>query len=138
MAKKLSNAARIRNYMAAHPNAKPMDIADKLEISVSQIYVERNKIKLREKALKEQANTVTWQPPAMLPMPEVNTITIDPVNQPEHYKAGGIETIDFIEAKQLNYNLGNVVKYITRAELKGNRKQDLEKAMWYLKREIGA
>ena len=57
MAKKLSNAARIRNYMAAHPNAKPMDIADKLEISVSQIYVERNKIKLREKALKEQANT---------------------------------------------------------------------------------
>jgi hypothetical protein len=65
-------------------------------------------------------------------------IVVDPVNHPEHYKAGGIETIDFIEAKQLNYNLGNVVKYITRADLKGNRKQDLEKAMWYLKREIGA
>lgn len=62
----------------------------------------------------------------------------DPVNHPAHYKAGGIETIDFIEAKKLNYNLGNVVKYITRADLKGNRKQDLEKALWYLKREIGA
>ena len=61
----------------------------------------------------------------------------DPVNHPAHYKAGGIETIDFIEAKQLNYNLGNVVKYITRADFKGNREQDLEKALWYLKREIG-
>jgi len=60
----------------------------------------------------------------------------DPVNHPPHYKAGGIETIDFIEAKKLNYNLGNVVKYLTRADLKGNRKQDLEKALWYLKREL--
>lgn len=60
----------------------------------------------------------------------------DPVNHPAHYKAGGIETIDFIEAKKLGYNLGNVVKYITRADLKGNRKQDLEKAKWYLEREI--
>jgi hypothetical protein len=62
----------------------------------------------------------------------------DPVNHPPHYKAGGIETIDFIEAKKLNYNLGNVVKYITRSDLKGNRKQDLEKALWYLNRELGA
>jgi DNA-binding Lrp family transcriptional regulator len=62
---------------------------------------------------------------------------IDPVNHPPHYKAGGIETIDFIEAKKLNYNLGNVVKYITRSDLKGNRQQDLEKALWYLNRELG-
>jgi hypothetical protein len=62
----------------------------------------------------------------------------DPVNHPPHYKAGGIETIDFIEAKKLNYNLGNVVKYLTRADLKGNRKQDLEKALWYLNRELNA
>lgn len=61
----------------------------------------------------------------------------DPVNQPAHYKYGGIETIDFIEAKELGYNLGNVVKYITRSDHKGNRKQDLEKALWYLKRELG-
>jgi hypothetical protein len=49
---------------------------------------------------------------------------------------GGIETIDFIEAKQLNYHLGNVVKYITRAGHKGNELQDLQKALWYLEREI--
>jgi hypothetical protein len=58
------------------------------------------------------------------------------VNHPPHYTAGGIETIDFIEAKKLGYNLGNVVKYITRSDLKGNRLENLQKAQWYLNREI--
>ena len=63
----------------------------------------------------------------------------DPVNQPLHYKTGGIETLDFIEAKDLNYRLGNVVKYVTRAGKKSTDPvQDLEKAAFYLKREIDA
>jgi hypothetical protein len=61
---------------------------------------------------------------------------VDMVNSPPHYTAGGVETIDFIEAKNLNYNLGNAVKYITRAGLKGNRVEDLKKAKWYIEREI--
>jgi hypothetical protein len=60
----------------------------------------------------------------------------DLVNSPAHYTAGGIETIDFIEAKNLGYHLGNAVKYISRAGHKGNTLQDLEKAQWYLTREI--
>ena len=60
----------------------------------------------------------------------------DAVNHPAHYKVGGIETIDFIEAKNLNYHLGNVVKYITRADHKGERLENLKKAQWYLEREI--
>ena len=60
----------------------------------------------------------------------------DMVNHPPHYTAGGIETIDFIEAKRLDYNLGNVVKYITRADLKGSKIEDLKKARWYLDRAI--
>ena len=60
----------------------------------------------------------------------------DPVNHPDHYKVGGIETIDFIEAKQLTYNIGNVVKYITRADHKGDRLENLKKAQWYLNREL--
>jgi len=60
----------------------------------------------------------------------------DNVNHPAHYKVGGLETIDFIEAKGLGYNLGNVVKYITRAAHKGNASEDLAKARWYLNREI--
>ena len=62
----------------------------------------------------------------------------DPVNHPEHYKDGGIETIDFIEAKGLGYHLGNVVKYISRAGKKGTNQglEDLKKAQWYLTRAI--
>ena len=60
----------------------------------------------------------------------------DPIDHPAHYKIGGIETIDFIEAKNLGYNLGNVVKYITRADHKGNKLEDLRKAQWYLTRAI--
>ncbi len=64
---------------------------------------------------------------------------VDPVNHPPHYKSGGIETIDFIEAKDLNYRLGNVVKYVSRAGRKNSDPvQDLEKAAWYLQREIAA
>ena len=66
----------------------------------------------------------------------VQAPTADSVNHPPHYKTGGIETIDFIEAKGLNYRLGNVIKYITRSDHKGNRAEDLKKALWYLQREI--
>jgi hypothetical protein len=60
----------------------------------------------------------------------------DAVNHPPHYKTGGIETIDYIEAKQLGYHLGNVVKYVSRADHKGKQIEDLKKARWYLDREI--
>ena len=65
-----------------------------------------------------------------------NKVAADLVNHPPHYKTGGIETIDFIEAKQLPYHLGNVVKYVTRAQHKGNTLEDLKKAQWYLNRYI--
>ena len=64
---------------------------------------------------------------------------VDSVNSPPHYTKGGIETIDFIEAKDLNYRLGNVVKYVSRAGKKDSDPiEDLEKAAWYLQREINA
>jgi hypothetical protein len=56
----------------------------------------------------------------------------DPVNHPDHYTRGGIETIDFITAKGLSYELGNVVKYVSRAQFKGKEHEDLKKAQWYL------
>ena len=58
------------------------------------------------------------------------------VNHPAHYNSGRIETIDFIEDQQLGFNLGNVIKYISRAGHKGKRRQDLEKAAFYLAREL--
>jgi hypothetical protein len=60
----------------------------------------------------------------------------DPVHNPPHYKSGGIEAIDVIEAFELNFRLANVVKYVLRAGRKGDALEDLEKAAWYLDREI--
>ena len=62
----------------------------------------------------------------------------DPVDHPPHYRSGGIETIDAIEAWGLNFHLGNVVKYISRAGKKDPAKtvEDLQKARWFLDREI--
>lgn len=68
--------------------------------------------------------------------PILQGIEDDPVNHPSHYTQGKIECIDFIEDKNLNYHLGNAVKYIIRCEHKNNKKQDLEKAIWYIRREI--
>jgi len=64
----------------------------------------------------------------------------DLVNNPPHYTAGGIDFLDFAEAKGLTENayLFNVVKYVVRAGKKVGVDpiQDLEKAEFYLKREI--
>lgn len=62
----------------------------------------------------------------------------DPVSHPAHYTDGKIEVIDFIEDKGLGFHLGNAVKYIARAGKKDPDKavEDLEKARWYLDREI--
>jgi len=57
------------------------------------------------------------------------------VEHPSHYNQGTIEVIDFIEDHRLGFALGNAIKYIARAEHK-NDIEDLEKARWYLDREI--
>ena len=57
------------------------------------------------------------------------------VNHPSHYNQG-IETIEYIESWSMNFNTGNVIKYVTRAGYKDNQLEDLKKAMWYLQREI--
>lgn len=61
---------------------------------------------------------------------------IDQIN-PAHYRDGKIEVIDYIEDKGFGYNLGNVIKYVSRAGKKSDKiVEDLEKAKWYLEREI--
>ena len=61
----------------------------------------------------------------------------DPVNHPDHYTAGGIETIDYLRAKLSGegfeaYCVGNALKYLSRYKLKGGV-EDVQKAIWYLK-----
>lgn len=59
------------------------------------------------------------------------------INHPSHYSPDTIEVIDAIEAWDLGFHLGNVVKYISRAgkKTKGHE-EDCEKALWYLKRFV--
>jgi hypothetical protein len=64
---------------------------------------------------------------------------VDNINSPAHYTAGGIETIDFIKAKLTpeefrGYLKGNVLKYASRAGLKGNAVEDAGKLAWYATR----
>lgn len=57
-------------------------------------------------------------------------------DHPTHYNVSGMEAIDVIEAFDLGFRLGNSIKYILRAGRKGDRIEDLQKAQWYLTREI--
>jgi hypothetical protein len=60
----------------------------------------------------------------------------DPVNRPDHYTwhPSGVECIDVTEG--FSFNLGNAIKYIWRAGRKGDHIEDLQKARWYIDREI--
>lgn len=60
----------------------------------------------------------------------------DPVNNPAHYKwlPNGTEVIDITE--NFDFLVGNVLKYILRAEHKGKPLEDMKKARWYLDRAI--
>ncbi|NKR80178.1 DUF3310 domain-containing protein [Rhodococcus hoagii] len=62
--------------------------------------------------------------------------TADPVNHPGHYTShpSGVECIQITE--HMSFCLGNAIKYIWRADLKGNAIEDLQKARWYVDREI--
>jgi hypothetical protein len=61
---------------------------------------------------------------------------MEQVNHPQHYCShnSGIEAIQVTE--NLPFNTGNAIKYLWRKELKGKREEDVQKAIWYLKREI--
>ena len=146
--KKTSKAEQILMYIAMHPNDKAKDVAKALSVKVDSVYQATYQAKKRAKVKpKPKLKTIVVSTSdksfaqnarmskALFSDPPQHG-TKDNVNHPPHYKVGGIETIDFIEAKSLSYNLGNVVKYITRADHKGNKIEDLKKAQWYLNREV--
>ena len=64
------------------------------------------------------------------------TSSNDPVNNPKHYTdhPSGIECIQITE--HMGFCLGNAIKYIWRADLKNDAIEDLEKAKWYIEREL--
>ena len=55
---------------------------------------------------------------------------------PQYYRLGSIQVWDFIRDKELNFHLGNAIKYICRADHKYDAIEDLEKAIHYLQNEV--
>jgi hypothetical protein len=139
-----TKSKKINAYMESNPDAKASVIAKKFGVTVASIYQRKSKLKSAapkgnwKLASVSTSKKSVFQKPSTLAPNAVMSMALhtDMVNHPPHYKAGGIETIDFIEAKNLGYNLGNVVKYVSRADLKGNKVEDLQKARWYLDRAI--
>jgi Protein of unknwon function (DUF3310) len=80
---------------------------------------------------QQKAVANSWVNPAAVTPLEIATET---VNHPPHYGIHGVECIDL--AERLSFCLGNVIKYCYRCDAKGSPVEDLEKALWYLKREI--
>lgn len=142
---------KLNSYLESNPDAKASAIAKLFKVSVQSVY--QRKAKLKSAATKgniitakqmvkdvvTKYNKSARQKPSTLAPNAVASMAIyadDVVNSPSHYKVGGIETIDFIEAKQLDYHLGNVVKYISRADYKDEKLENLKKAQWYLNRAV--
>jgi hypothetical protein len=142
--KKLSRAEKIRRFITANPDMSTKDIATKFDTSYQVVYMVRTKmtaVKTSKTVKLPKGEQTAWIDKAVEEANKarqdiIATHHTDMVNHPPHYKMGGIETIDFIEAKGFGYNLGNVVKYVSRADHKGSHYEDLLKARWYLNREI--
>lgn len=147
MRKKLSKSSKVIRYIKKNPNAKAKEVSQAVGVTPQSVYQIAYNLRkqMREGMAKVQMTALAPKAAAVKtskPMKVIATYTsnksikADMVNHPPHYKAGGIETIDFIEAKNLGYHLGNVVKYVSRADLKGAKLEDLQKAKWYLDRAI--
>ena len=151
----MSKVVEVANLMANNPETTVKDVMKKFKASKSYAYnlmtmarkqfINRRNEALANKPKARMQSSESWKligvstsgEPLLAGGPtEAELNAPDTVNHPAHYKTGGIETIDFIEAKSLNYHLGNVAKYITRADHKGDRLENLKKAQWYLNREI--
>lgn len=153
MKRSKSVTAQVRTMYSTNPNLTSAQIVSKLKCKPTQAYgalylVRKEVNSIPPKRGRPRKVTPTLKPIAVMISDKSITEKLAPdmVNAPPHYRHGGIETIDYIEAKNLNYRLGNVIKYISRAgkkhEMLGLKNRfdysimDLEKAKWYLEREI--
>lgn len=159
--KKLSMSEKIRRYMAANPNAKPKEVATALEVKPALVYavkykrtnnvspavpkakpvdidaVHKNRtfsVTVDMDKVKKDVAQTTWS--TLTAVTSDFSAKPDMVNQPPHYTAGGIETIDFLQAKLsreefIGYLKGNVLKYGSRLGKKGDTDIDAGKLSWY-------
>jgi len=159
---KQARASKLREFILMNPTISAKFIAEKFHAELQTVYNIRYhlKKKLAEKGqvLERAENSSTtptpdvvskpikrieqllneWNPSKIPPTPEpaITFVQPDPVNHPAHYTHGGIETIDFIQAKLTpeefrGYLKGNILKYGSRIGHKENDMQDAGKLAWY-------
>ena len=104
---------------------------DDLKIEAINEAVEKNWNNIYDKRVKDFSRFENKETKLMFEIEEKEM-----VNHPSHYNMGKYEAIDVIEDWNLNFNLGNAVKYISRAGHKDDIVQDLKKSLWYIEREI--
>lgn len=91
-----------------------------------------HKLKQEIKELKEKQ----LSPHFALFKDEAKERELERIGHKAHYNKSNIEAIDVIEDWDLNFGLGNVIKYIAKSDHKGSKRDDLEKAIFYLNREL--
>jgi hypothetical protein len=153
-------AVKVREFILMNPSVDAKTIADKFHTELQTVYNIRYhlKKKLAEKGqvLERAENSSAtptpdvqskpikrieqllneWNPPKIPETPAITFVQPDPINHPAHYTHGGIETIDFIQAKLTpeefrGYLKGNILKYGSRIGHKENDMQDAGKLAWY-------
>jgi hypothetical protein len=154
---KQSKTQKVTKYIAKHPNAKGIEVAKATGVAVSYVYVVMSKLKKKAvedlvfKASQGRAK-LRGRPPMRMrtvamftsdkPLNRmIDTNAKDDVNHPEHYTFGGIETIDYMEAKSTKEEFTGhlrltALKYLSRANNKGDAIKDLKKAQWYLNKLV--
>lgn len=140
--KKMSKSEKVRNYLLSNPDATSGEVAKALGVTPVLVYTVRSGE--RQKAAKAKAAAIRREVEVKLePMidqapaeaPAVQEADI--VNHPPHYTYGGIETIDYIQAKLTReefagYLKGNALKYGSRIGKKGDPNTDVGKMLWYV------
>ena len=159
-------ASKVREFILMNPDVSAQYISEKFNVPLQTVYnlryhlkkklaekgqvlkrsdktdkqVTQIKAKRIEQLLNEWSNAPVEIVPPKTPEPETQRVIMvvqpDPVNHPTHYTHGGIETIDFIQAKLTpeefrGYLKGNILKYGSRIGHKDNDMQDAGKINWY-------
>lgn len=157
---KQARASKVREFILMNPTVDAKTIADKFHMELQTVYnlryhlkkklaqkgqvLERAESSSKSSIPDEQSKPIKrieqllneWNPPKIPETPVVMVVQPDPVNHPAHYTHGGIETIDFIQAKLTpeefrGYLKGNILKYGSRIGHKENDMQDAGKLAWY-------
>lgn len=134
--KQVKKVAELVTLLRTNPKTTAADVAAKFSCSKNYAYLLLQKAKANSRPKARMQSQIDF----LGTVPRVGEVLAmlptDMVNSPPHYKVGGIETIDYIQAKLTpeefrGYLKGNVLKYTSRAEYKGDAGKDLDKMVWY-------